>query len=104
LIGGGSSIPLLSISRTIMTIKVDAEFHSFIPALSDADRALLEENIRSDGEIFKPLLVWKEQGILLDGHNRKEIGDALGIGYRVKELNFPDRTSALIWMCYHQFG
>jgi len=85
-------------------IIIDVDIRSMIPPLTDDERATLEENIKADKEILSPLIVWKEKRILLDGHNRKEIGDRLGIGYRVKEISFTERNDAEIWVKKTQLG
>jgi len=66
-------------------------------------RAGLEEDILREG-CLDPLIVWAERGILLDGHNRKEICDRYGIGYATKELSLPDRNAAADWIDAHQLN
>lgn len=51
--------------------KIDYEFQSQIPPLTDEEFKQLEDNIVSDGVIINPLIVWN--GILVDGHNRYRI-------------------------------
>ena len=53
-------------------IVIDAEFKSLIPPLSSEERSQLEENLLKEG-CRDPLVVWRENNILLDGHNRFEI-------------------------------
>jgi len=60
---------------------IDKEFRTLIPPLSTEERAQLEKNLASDG-CRDPLVIWQEQGILIDGHNRLEICHALGIEYQ----------------------
>jgi len=84
-------------------IAVDEEFRALIPALSEEERAGLEENLLRDG-CLDPLIVWREQQLLLDGHNRKEICDRYGIDYETRELSLPDRDAAKRWIIEHQFG
>ena len=84
-------------------IAVDEEFRSLIPALSEEERAGLEENLLRDG-CLDPLIVWREQQVLLDGHNRKEVCDRYGIDYETRELSLPDRDAAKRWIIGHQFG
>ena len=84
-------------------IIVDQEFQSLIPPLTDEERAGLEENLLRDG-CLDPLVVWSERGILLDGHNRKEICDRYGIEYRTREVRLPDRAAAADWIDAHQLG
>jgi phage N-6-adenine-methyltransferase len=84
-------------------IIVDEEFRSLIPPLTDEERAGLEENLLRDG-CLEPLIVWAEQQILLDGHNRKDICDRFGIDYEVREISLPDREAAADWIDAHQLG
>jgi hypothetical protein len=53
-------------------MKIDKEFQSLIVPLAQDELALLEKNILADG-CRDPLVVWKEEGLLLDGHNRFQL-------------------------------
>lgn len=86
-----------------IAVTVDAEFEKQLVPLSDEEFAALENGIRADG-VTSPLIVWQEENILLDGHNRKRIADRLGIGYSVKYKSLPDRTSAADWIDNNQLG
>jgi len=85
------------------TTIIDAEFHALIPPLVAHELAQLEENLLRDG-CLDPLIVWQEQNILLDGHNRKAICDKYGIDYETRGLSLPDREMAKRWIIEHQFG
>jgi hypothetical protein len=82
---------------------IDDEFQSLIPPLTDEELAGLEENLLRDGCI-DPLIVWAEQCILLDGHNRKAICDRYGIDYELHTVSLPDRAAAADWIDTHQLG
>ena len=86
-----------------MTIRIDEEIKHLIPPLTTQERESLEASIVAEG-CRDSLIVWKEEGILIDGHHRKAICDARGIDYRVVELSFPDRGSAFIWMIDNQLS
>ncbi len=43
-------------------------------------------------------------GTLVDGHNRFEICERLGIAYRTVELDLPDRDAAIVWIIDNQLG
>lgn len=47
-------------------------------------------------------MVWKETGILLDGHTRLALAEELGLPYRVREKSFANRDDALDWITLHQ--
>jgi hypothetical protein len=74
-------------------IKIDPEFASLIPPLSQSELDLLEESLKQEG-LRQDLVVWKEANILLDGHNRLRLCRKHGIELRVKHLSFPDRDAA----------
>ena len=54
-----------------MQLRIDPEFESRIPPLTDDEFEQLEENILADGIIISPIIVWGE--IIIDGHNRFRI-------------------------------
>jgi N6-adenosine-specific RNA methylase IME4 len=49
-------------------------------------------------------VVWKEEGILLDGHNRYRICQSIGAEFKTIELSFEDRDGAKEWMIKNQLG
>jgi len=83
------------------TIQIDDEFRALIPPLSAEERAQLEDNLQRDG-CRDPLVVWN--GILLDGHNRYEICQALGLDFRTISIVLEDRDAAADWIDTNQLG
>ena len=55
----------------MINLKIDPEFQSQIPPLTDDEFKQLEENILKEGKLISPLIVWGNT--LVDGHNRYEI-------------------------------
>lgn len=51
-------------------MRVDSEFRSLIPPLTDDEIQRLEASIMADG-CRDPLVVWN--GVIVDGHNRYAI-------------------------------
>ena len=86
-----------------LSVVIDDEFQSLIPPLTDEELSGLEENLLRDGCI-DPLIVWAEQCILLDGHNRKAICDRYSIDYELHPVSLPDRAAAADWIDTHQLG
>lgn len=82
---------------------VDEELRRLIPPPTEQERADLEEQLLRDG-CLTPLIVWAQERILLDGHNRKEICDRHGIDYQTREINIASRDDAKRWIIRHQFG
>lgn len=84
-------------------IIIDPEIGALIQPLGDGELQQLAKNLQSDG-CRDALVVWEETGILLDGHNRKEICDRLGILYEIAALSFADHESACDWVDANQLG
>jgi hypothetical protein len=82
---------------------IDEEIAALLPPLTPEEYAELEMKVSVEG--FRDrLVVWKETGILLDGHNRLKICEKYGIEYTVIEMGFPDRERAIQWVIDNQLG
>ena len=55
------------------TLKVNEELKSFLDILTVEERKGLEADLLRDGGARDPIVVWKESGEIVDGHNRYEI-------------------------------
>lgn len=85
--------------------RIDPEFQNKIPPISEDEFRQLRENIISAGEVYEPLVVWKEENILVDGHNRwKVIQERPEVEWRIREMDFPDKWAAFDWMYKNQLG
>ena len=86
-----------------MQLRIDPEFESRIPPLTDDEFKQLEENILADGAIINPIIVW--DGVIVDGHNRFRIVEKHpNITFTTCERDFNDRHEALAWICKNQLG
>ena len=83
--------------------KIDPEIERLIPPLTPDERDGLEGSLLEDG-CRDALVVWKETGIVLDGHNRLRLCTQHGIDYDVSEKSFEDRDSAKQWVMRHQLS
>ena len=85
---------------------IDPEFRDKIPAMPQEDFDGLRADIIRDGYVRDPLVVWKEENILLDGHHRwriiSENREELGGKFKVDYKSFPDRWAAIAWICANQ--
>jgi len=86
-----------------LEVRIDPEFRALIPPLSAEERAGLEEDIRRDG-CRDRLIVWQEEGILLDGHNRYDICTQHRIKFGITQKSFPSRDDARLWVIRHQLN
>lgn len=85
-----------------MTIKIDPQFKSLIPHLSQDEFLQLEKNITEDG-CREAVALWGD--ILLDGHNRYEICTRLQIPFKTVQIRGIDSAAAArIWMRSNQKG
>lgn len=82
-------------------IKIDSEFQSLIPPLTDDEYQRLEKSILSEG-VREPIITWNET--IIDGHNRYSICQKHGIDCPHVEREFKSRDAAKIWIIENQFG
>jgi hypothetical protein len=86
-----------------MNIIIDPEFRDLIPPLSPEEFDQLEKSVVGQG-ILSPLLVWKEENILIDGHNRHKICTEFKKQFPIKELSFDDREQVKRFIILNQLG
>jgi len=90
----------------VIELKIDPEFRDKIPPMPEEDFKGLREDILRDGYVRDPLVVWKEENILLDGHHRwrviQENPDVLNDKFTVDYKSFKNRWEAIAWICANQ--
>ncbi|EFQ06718.1 hypothetical protein HMPREF9436_01785, partial [Faecalibacterium cf. prausnitzii KLE1255] len=87
----------------MINLKIDPEFQSQIPPLTDDEFKQLEENILKEGKLLSPLIVWNNT--LVDGHNRYTILQKHPeICFSTMPLRFENREEAVAWICRNQLG
>ena len=87
----------------MINLKIDPEFQSQIPPLTDDEFKQLEENILKEGKLLSPLIVWNNT--LVDGHNRYAILQKHPeIYFSTMLLRFENREEAIAWICRNQLG
>ena len=87
----------------MINLKIDPEFQSQIPPLTDDEFKQLEENILKEGKLISPLIVWNNT--LVDGHNRYAILQKHPeIYFSTMPLRFESREEVLAWICKNQLG
>ena len=90
-------------SVRMINLKIDPEFQSQIPPLTDDEFKQLEENILKEGKLISPLIVWGNT--LVDGHNRYAILQKHPeIYFSSMPLRFENREEAVAWICRNQLG
>ena len=90
-----------------MSIRIDKEFESLIPPLTDDEFKQLEENCVRDG-IRDPLVLWRVPNgddILIDGHNRWKIAaQHAGMPFETVHMKFDNRDDVKLWIYQNQLG
>lgn len=84
-------------------IIIDKEFEELIPPLSEFEYEKLRLSIIAYG-CRDPLVVWKDENILLDGHNRYRICTENDIEFKVERIMKTSRQTAKNWMILNQLG
>ena len=82
---------------------ISPEFRDLLPKLSSEEHAMLLSQINADG-CRDPLVVWQEEGILIDGHNRYSICNDLELPYTTVLMSFKNRDDVKMWMFRNQLG
>ena len=86
-----------------MELRIDPEFASRIPPLTEDEFKQLEENILADGVVINPIIAW--DGVIADGHNRyRIIMKHPELQFSVYEKEFPDGYAVCAWICRNQLG
>jgi hypothetical protein len=86
-----------------MPLTIHPDLHSLIPPLSENEYQQLEANLLAHGS-RDPLVVWQEEQVLLDGHNRLELCERHGLTYDTHEVSLPDLAAAKAWVIANQLG
>ena len=87
-----------------MDIFFDSEFRKLIPPLQPDELSELKKSLKSEGN-RDPVVIWKENKLMLDGHHRYDICTNAGIPLKpALQLSFPDRNAAIVWIIRNQFG
>lgn len=93
----------------MMEFRIDSEFKNLFPKPTAEERETLKADIVAFGRVHSPLVVWDEESILVDGHNRWEIINELGWAddkskYSIARISYPNRDAALAGAYRAQLG
>ena len=86
-----------------MELTIDPEFEALIPPLDPAELEQLHRSLQTHGCRDK-LIVWRGQGVLLDGHNRYKYCTQNGIPFETVEISTMNRETAKCWIIMNQLG
>jgi ParB-like chromosome segregation protein Spo0J len=90
-----------TLARRSPVLKIDPEFRSIISPLAPDEYYQLEANLSAEG-CRDALVTW--HGFILDGHNRFEICNRIGIRFKIISVELPSREAAKLWIEENQLG
>lgn len=89
----------------ITDVKIDPDFESLLPALSDEEFLGLEEDICKRRKVYDPILVWSKDNSIIDGHNRYKIIVAHKIeNYTIEPMDFDKKSDVMDYIINHQLS
>jgi hypothetical protein len=68
-------------------LSIDPALAAFMPPPIAASDAELERQIVAEGRACDPIVVWKEKGVIIDGHRRHRICTKLGLPFETREVS-----------------
>lgn len=86
-----------------MDLNIIEELSIFLDKPTPASLKELKVSIERDG-VRDPIVVWKEKGAIVDGHNRYAIAKELKKEFPTVEMSFADLTAVKEWMIRNQVG
>lgn len=89
-------------AEKLPTLKINEELKNYLDILTAEERKGLEKDLIDDGGARDPIVVWKETGEIVDGHNRYDICKANGLPFKTVERSFKDIEAAKAWMLENQ--
>lgn len=83
-------------------LKIDDELRDFLPGVPATTDAMLEESLIAAGRALEPIVVWKKNRIVVDGHRRYGFCKKHRLQFEIREMDFADRDAVKEWMDKHQ--
>lgn len=86
------------------SILIMPELRDFLDILTPEERKELREELIADGGARDPIVIWKETGVIADGHNRYAICMAENLKFTTVEKSFENIDAVKDWMIRNQLG
>lgn len=87
----------------IAELRINSDLERNLRALTADESEELEQGILTEG-CRDPIVVWREENSILDGHNRFRICKKHGIPFKVVYVGLPSLEAALAWQVRNQFA
>lgn len=85
-------------------VHINPKFKAVLDMPTENERKLLEAALVRDGGPTDPIVIWKDHGDIVDGHNRYEICVAHGLKFETREVEFKDEDAVVTWMLEYQLS
>jgi len=85
----------------MQTLKINAKFARYFSPLEPDQKKRLEVSLKDD-PTTEPIIYWTQTDEILDGHNRYEIAQRLGIELQTHGKDFDSEDAALLWIIRNQ--
>jgi len=80
-----------------MQIKIDEEIKNLNLELNESAYNEMKAMYQEEGRIHPEIVIWKGQGIIVDGHHRYQIAQELGLECPYEEREFDSKNTAMIY-------
>lgn len=87
----------------MLSLKTSEEFVTLLPHLTDEESAKLEQSLKLYG-CRDAITIWKEQQVIIDGHNRYEFCQKNNIEFKTEEFSFASKDDVKLWMLRNQLS
>lgn len=84
------------------SLMIDGELEDFLPPVDKLTDEELKERLREWGGARDAILVWKETGLIYDGHRRYKFCKELNLPYKVLEKSFSTKEEVFAEMLAEQ--
>ena len=89
--------------KELHKLKINEALENVMPPLQEMELSLLTQSLHNEG-CRDPLVVWKETGELVDGHNRYRICWKNSIPFEYVEQSFETEAQAKMWIIRNQLA
>ena len=89
--------------KRLYELKINEALEHVMPPLQEMELTLLTQSLLTEG-CRDSLVIWKETGELVDGHNRYRICQENNIPFKYIDMSFEDETAAKHWIIKNQLS
>lgn len=83
---------------------IDEELATLLESHTEQELIQLRDNLKADGRVLDPIIVWEGKDIIVDGMHRYPIAIEEGLHFDIVELPFQDKAHVKDWILKHQLG